>query len=218
MQELSRCHGANCFLPNMRRTVTAQNLEADFFRRTAGETVLNLGSGQTKQISLTQWVHIDIDPHKNCTVVGDAHALPFGDNSFAGVYTTAVFEHLRQPWVAAGEVARVLKPGGLLWCTVPFSYPVHGRADYFRYTADGLYSLFSSLEPVACGPEWGPIWGISHFARQTARAVAIGSRPLRFALMWITAWMFHFFIKLDPWLVRRDPRCASAFYLLARKP
>lgn len=45
--------------------------------------------------------------------VGDVHDLPFSDGSFDAVYEHALFQHLADPVVAAKEVLRVLKPGGV---------------------------------------------------------------------------------------------------------
>lgn len=46
-------------------------------------------------------------------VQGDAHAMPWPDDSFDLVYSFSVFEHLRDPAQCLEEVVRVLRPGGL---------------------------------------------------------------------------------------------------------
>lgn len=45
-------------------------------------------------------------------VDGDAYALPFDDASVDVLHCERVWQHLREPARAAGEIARVLRPGG----------------------------------------------------------------------------------------------------------
>jgi SAM-dependent methyltransferase len=52
-------------------------------------------------------------------VRGDALALPFGDESFDRVIAAEVLEHVPADSRALGELARVLRPGGVLAVTVP---------------------------------------------------------------------------------------------------
>ena len=47
-------------------------------------------------------------------VVGDAHALPFSDDSFDAVRTERVLQHVADPTAVVGEMVRVLRPGGRL--------------------------------------------------------------------------------------------------------
>ena len=59
-----------------------------------------------------------------------------------------VLEHVKAPVRAVEEMHRVLKTGGLLYCSVPFLHPYHGSAklqlpDYWRFTHEGLELLFS---------------------------------------------------------------------------
>jgi ubiquinone/menaquinone biosynthesis C-methylase UbiE len=52
---------------------------------------------------------------KNIKLVeGDAHKLPFNDNSFDVVYTVTVLQELQDQNKALKEMKRVLKPGGIL--------------------------------------------------------------------------------------------------------
>lgn len=46
--------------------------------------------------------------------VGDLNALPFPDNSFDAVWVASVMQYMREPLIAAREMFRVLKPGGVL--------------------------------------------------------------------------------------------------------
>ncbi|GAC1444550.1 MAG: class I SAM-dependent methyltransferase [Mycobacteriales bacterium] len=52
-------------------------------------------------------------------VQGNAYALPFAANSFDKVIAAEVLEHLPEDTRAMSELARVLKPGGLIAVTVP---------------------------------------------------------------------------------------------------
>lgn len=54
---------------------------------------------------------------------GDATALPFPDGRFDKVITSEVLEHIPDDVGALAELARVLKPGGVLAATVPTSWP-----------------------------------------------------------------------------------------------
>lgn len=53
------------------------------------------------------------------SVRGDAHRLPFPDDSFDRIIASEVLEHLPHDDVAIRELARVLRPGGTLAVTVP---------------------------------------------------------------------------------------------------
>lgn len=77
-------------------------------------------------------------------LVADAHALPFADATFDFVFSLAVFEHLHSPWIAAREIARVLRPGGKAYTLCAFMQPLHGYPDhYFNATESGLARLFA---------------------------------------------------------------------------
>jgi SAM-dependent methyltransferase len=69
--------------------------------------------------------------------------------SFDVAYSNNVFEHLRRPWVAAGNILGLLKPGGSCITIAPFSLRYHeSPEDHFRYTHSGLVTLFEEHEPV----------------------------------------------------------------------
>ena len=56
-----------------------------------------------------------------------------------GVVCLEVIEHVPDPARAIIEIARVLKPGGKAWVSMPFLYPLHNEPfDFQRYTEFGL--------------------------------------------------------------------------------
>ena len=75
-------------------------------------------------------------------VCGDALALPSRGEAFETVICSQVLEHLPEPGLAMSEMARVLKPGGLLVLTAPHIWGIHEEPDdYYRYTGYGLRHL-----------------------------------------------------------------------------
>lgn len=75
-------------------------------------------------------------------IFGDGTCLPFTDHSFDTVMCTEVLEHLPEPAKLLADMARVLRPGGRMLLTVPFSQPLHELPnDYYRFTPSSLEYL-----------------------------------------------------------------------------
>jgi len=104
----------------------------------ARENVLNIGmgSGAFERLALSRKLNIHVvDPNERSITrlrtefalgdrvrVGSAQSIPFNDDRFDAVVMSEVLEHLDNEALLAAlkEVLRVLRPGGLLWTSVPY--------------------------------------------------------------------------------------------------
>lgn len=96
-------------------------------------------------------------------VVADALALPFQDGSFDAALCFEVIEHVEDPAVLAHELARVLRPGGLLFLSTPNARmeELHARSEGFGHNPFHVSPLqprdlrklmrSSGLEPILYG-------------------------------------------------------------------
>lgn len=72
-------------------------------------------------------------------IYADASSLPLKSQSVDIIIIFEVLEHLKDSNTAFDEIYRVLKPSGILYISVPFTYPLHDLPyDYRRYTPFGL--------------------------------------------------------------------------------
>ena len=63
----------------------------------------------------------EIGSEKNGILNVDLQNIPFEDAQFDYIFSTEVFEHIPNPYIAFKELHRILKPGGFHIFTVPYS-------------------------------------------------------------------------------------------------
>ena len=119
-------------------------------------SVLELGTKRSKPKRSTMhrsWVPqaseflgTDFQEGLDVDIVADVHQLgsSVGGRQFDVVISCSTFEHIQYPWIAAEEIAKVLKPGGLIYVQTHHSFPIHAYPyDYWRFTREGLETLFA---------------------------------------------------------------------------
>lgn len=122
------------------------------------------GDGQARPVIESlgyRWTGIDIAGDA-VTTRCDGHKLPFRDEAFDLVVTVAVFEHLYDPFQAARELYRVLKPGGAVVGTTAFLEHFHANS-YFHMTHLGVQRIFS-----LAGFQVEGLWPTWHFSQALA--------------------------------------------------
>jgi SAM-dependent methyltransferase len=76
----------------------------------------------------TRYVGLDLERSTygaKSDLLWDGNRIPLPENLVDYALATEVFEHCSSPEIIMGETLRVLKPGSLLFFTVPFLWPLH---------------------------------------------------------------------------------------------
>jgi SAM-dependent methyltransferase len=168
-------------------------------------------------------VNFDLFAYPNIHVLGDAHFLPFADDTFQAVVCQAVLEHTRRSEAVVEETRRVLKKGGLVYAEVPFLQGYHPTPrDYRRFTAEGLDELFSGFARIDSGVCAGPSSSLSWLLREYVTGLLTWftpSSPLRGPAALAAGWLTFPLKYLDLLFAGRPGAAAiaSGFYFLGRK-
>lgn len=115
--------------------------------------VLDVGAGEAPWRDLlpvgVEYVGVDADlsgefgmRHQSNITYYDGKRLPYDEGSFDHVLCTEVLEHVSDPVAFLADLKRVLRQGGTLILTVPWSARLHHLPyDYSRFTRFGLIAL-----------------------------------------------------------------------------
>jgi len=183
------------------------------------EMILEVGAGNRRLAEKV--VNMDIVLFENTDVVGDAHNLPFVDDSFDVVWIEMVLEHVRDPQRVVGEIRRVLKPGGYVYSMTPFIMPFHGYpGDYQRYTLSGLDELFKLFSKESSGVYKGPSVALVNYVSDYFTLFSFSGNRLIFALIKAFFLCLLFPVKyLDRILVKNSAshKLSNALFYLGRK-
>jgi SAM-dependent methyltransferase len=134
-----------------------------FLSASPGRNVLDLGAGQGTMSARLERLGYEVtstDVSEAAVAVLRAQLagpvveasvtdLPFDDESFDGAVLGEVLEHVEDDHGALGEVARVLRPGGVLAASVPANPALYGPSDEWaghvrRYTRSALIDAYTS--------------------------------------------------------------------------
>lgn len=182
------------------------------------EIVVNLGSGSSDFGPSV--INVDIFPYSSVDIVSSIDCLPFEDSSIDQIINIAVLEHVPNPIEVVAEFHRVLKPGGNLYCFVPFIQGFHASPwDFQRYTKPGLMTLFSQFEIVSiksAGPTSGMLWTLQDWFAIT---LSFGSKKLHMVI-WLLAMLVTWPLKYLDFFLRHHPMAenvSTGFSVTAKK-
>jgi SAM-dependent methyltransferase len=168
--------------------------------------------------------------------VCDLTDIPVEDTRFDRVLFNQVLEHLPDPAAALGELHRVLKPGGRIFCSAPLFYAEHQVPyDFYRYTQFALRRLFEDAGFEIMRIEWleGYFGTVSYQFQQMSRWLpgdlrsvrALGPRwkilylaPLLLGTRWAAAHLDRAFARADVRWKYTDQGMPKNYVVVARKP
>lgn len=130
----------------------------------SGQLMLDIGCGDASHrciLERTGFTYVGVDYSKDgAPILGDAHALPFADESFDFVTSITVLEHIRHPLQYSAEAFRVLRPGGRFVGSVAFLEPYHGNSYYHHShlgTLNTLHNAGFRVTHVAPRVDWNVV-------------------------------------------------------------
>ncbi len=184
----------------------------------AEKIILNLGSGCSDLSENV--INVDIYPYKPADLLASIHSLPIASNSVDIILSIACLEHIEDPQRVVKEMYRILKPGGLIRCAIPFMQGIHGSPDdYQRYTPNGLKTLFKDFSVnevrVSAGPASTLVWILQEWF---AILLSFGIKPLYW--FWYIIGFILSPIKLLDIFLNNHPmaeQIASVFAIEVRK-
>ncbi len=184
-----------------------------------GGSVLGEGMEALTRTGAIELIESDVSYGPRTKLICDAHEIPFEDQSFDGVITQAVLEHVVDPSRCCEEIYRVLKQRGVVYSETPFIQQVHGgRYDFTRFTHLGHRGLFRRFEEIesgaVCGPGMALAWSFRYFLLSFST-----SKSMR-AVLRVFSSLTSFYLKyVDYYLIAKPGAldAASTCYFIGRK-
>lgn len=186
------------------------------------EWALNIGSRDPSNDR--RLLNLDVCASEYVSLVGVAERIPLRDESVALAISQEVFEHLPNPWIAARQVARILKPGGVFLIAVPFIIGYHPAPnDYWRFTHEGLRTMLEDVGLVVSSVRASSGAGTAMYRMAVESSATMGaliSSRLYLPAKAAAAICYFPFRWIDRLTANHGPtnRIAAGFYAVARKP
>jgi SAM-dependent methyltransferase len=167
-------------------------------------------------------VCVDIAPGAGVDLVADAHDMHMvPDNSVDCVVTISMLEHVRYPQKIVKEIHRILKPGGIIYVSVPFVFPFHSDPyDFYRFSCQGVAVLCEDFERIDSGYNRGPASTMCELlVIFFAMLLSFNSKPLYTANLYVLRWLLSWLKYLDVFMghMKMSRVIHTGSYFLGRK-
>ena len=168
-------------------------------------------------------VCVDIEPGDGVDIVADAHSLPMVEaNSVDCVLCVSFLYAARHPDQVIKEVHRVLKPGGILYVSVPYVFPrCSDPGDFYRFSYTGLEVLCEDFERLDSGFNRGPASTMHELIVRFLAMTFCFNRPALYAAgRYFFKWPLFWIKYLDRFMARYSmaSEIYSGSYFIGRKP
>jgi SAM-dependent methyltransferase len=194
-------------------------LVAEALAQSPSARILNIGS--RTRITPTV-INLDISEGGNASLIGDATFMPLATGSIDVIINIAVLEHTRSPHQIAAECSRVLKPGGRIYCGIPFFQMFHpDPIDMQRYTVTGIANLFPGLTQIDGGVEVGPASAMSLTLREFFAILFCFNSTALYNLLQVAFGYLFYPVKFLDYFMARNRfayMIASSVYFVGEKP
>jgi SAM-dependent methyltransferase len=154
--------------------------------------------------------------------LADAHSIPFERDTLDAVRCIDVLQYCHRPSCVMAEIWRVLKPGGVVYISMPFVFrSAPDPVDYWRLSCAGLRLLCADFEPISSGFNRGPASTmadmLTHFF---AIIFSFNNKALHDIGLDVFQWCFFWMKYLDRFVARYETAniIHNGSFFLGRKP
>jgi SAM-dependent methyltransferase len=144
------------------------------------------------------YLAVDLQLAPLVDVAAAAEALPFRDEQFDFVICTQVLEYLPDPRLAASEMRRVLKRGGIAFLSAPSIFVRDNDKECWRFLPEGLRFILKDFEAVEVLPEGNSVTGLF----RTVNVFLVYFMKPRFLLPALE-WTVVPFLNIAGWLLEK---------------
>jgi len=181
--------------------------------------ILDIGSGDRR--IAPNVVNIDVYPGRSIDIIADAAYLPLKTESADAAIIQTMLEHTPDYIRVIENARRVLKPGGKIFCEVPFYYPRHGKADFVRFTPEMIKGILTEagFQIDECRISMGPFSSLALSLINSLSVIfSFGFKKLYTVFFIIFGWLLFWLKYLD--IVYPDTaldHTAPVFYCIGRR-
>jgi len=192
-------------------------------------TIFDIGSKEArgsyafgKPPAGTNIVCVDMFDGPGVDLVADAQNMhTVSDDSVDCVVAVSTLEHVRYPQKVVSEIHRILKPGGVVYISVPFVFPFHADPDdFYRFSCNGVTILCEQFDRLDSGFNRGPASTMHHMlVHFLAMLFCFNSRTLYGINVDLFKWLLFWVKYLDVFLARYSMAIVihAGAYFIGRK-